>query len=157
MAIVKCPKPVFVGVGHEIDTSVADIVAHTSCKTPTACADEVIGYVADFVHSVDSLARSVRSHTQTALERARRTMSVNIERVRSRPQAALISHSNRMEVIETKVKLLDPVMTMSRGWSITRDAQGNVVRSIHDVAAGDVITTNLADGSVTSTAPEVHL
>jgi exodeoxyribonuclease VII large subunit len=61
-----------------------------------------------------------------------------------------------MEVIETKVKLLDPVMTMSRGWSITRDAQGNVVRSIHDVAAGDVITTNLADGSVTSTATEVH-
>jgi len=156
MAIVKCFKPVFVGVGHEIDTSVADIVAHTSCKTPTACADEVINYVVDFVYSVDLLARSVRSHTQTALERARRTMSVNIERVRSRPQAVLVSHGNRMEVIETKVKLLDPVMTMSRGWSITRGAQGNVVRSIHDVAAGDVITTNLADGSVVSTATEVH-
>jgi len=30
MAIVKCSKPVFVGVGHEIDVSVADIVAHTT-------------------------------------------------------------------------------------------------------------------------------
>lgn len=156
MSIVKCPKPVFVGVGHEIDTSVADIVAHTSCKTPTACADEVIGYVGAFVDSVDSLARLVRTHTQTALERARNVMSISIERVKSRSQAALVAQSNRMEVIETKVKLLDPVMTMSRGWSITRDAKGNIVRSIFDVATGDVLTTSLADGSVTSTTTKVQ-
>lgn len=156
MAIVKCPIPVFVGVGHEIDTSVADVVAHTSCKTPTACADEVIDYVAEFVDSVDSIARLVRSHTQTALERARKTMSLSTERVRVRSNAALIAQRNRMELIETKVKLLDPVMTMARGWSITRDAQGNVVRSVSDVAVGDVITTSLADGSVTSTTTKVQ-
>lgn len=156
MAIVKCPIPVFVGVGHEIDTSVADVVAHTSCKTPTACADEVIDYVAEFVDSVDSIARLVRSHTQTALERARKTMSLSTERVRVRSNAALIAQRNRMELIETKVKLLDPVMTMARGWSITRDAHGNVVRSVSDVAVGDVITTSLADGSVTSTTTKVQ-
>lgn len=156
MAIVKCPIPVFVGVGHEIDTSVADIVAHTSCKTPTACADEVIEYVAEFVDSVDSLARLVRSHTQTALEGARNVISLSTERVRTRSQAALLAQSNRMELIEAKVKLLDPVMTMARGWSITRDAQGNVVRSISDIAVGDVITTSLADGSVTSTTTKVQ-
>ena len=156
MAIVKCPIPVFVGVGHEIDTSVADIVAHTSCKTPTACADEVIEYVAEFVDSVDSLARLVRSHTQTALEGARNVISLSTERVKTRSQAALLAQSNRMELIEAKVKLLDPVMTMARGWSITRDAQGNVVRSISDIAVGDVITTSLADGSVTSTTTKVQ-
>lgn len=156
MSIVKCPIPVFVGVGHEIDTSVADIVAHTSCKTPTACADEVIEYVAGFVDSVDSLARLVRSHTQTALEGARNVISLSTERVKTRSQAALLAQSNRMELIEAKVKLLDPVMTMARGWSITRDAQGNVVRSISDVAVGDVIITSLADGSVTSTTTKVQ-
>jgi len=156
MAIVKCPIPIFVGVGHEIDTSVADIVAHTSCKTPTACADEVIDYVAEFVDSVDSLARLVRSHTQTALEGARKVISLSTERVKTRSQAVLIAQRNRMELIETKVKLLDPVMTMARGWSITRDAQGNVVRSISDVAVGDVIITSLADGSVTSTTTKAQ-
>ena len=155
MAIVNCPKPVFVGVGHEIDISVADIVAHTTCKTPTACADEVISYVADFVDSVHTLARSVRSHTQTALERARRTMSVSVEKVRSKSQAVLVAHSNHIELVDAKVKLLDPVSTMSRGWSITRDKNGNVVRSIADVAKGDIITTSVADGSITSTTTEV--
>jgi len=37
-AIATAPVPVVVGVGHEIDTSVADLVAHVAVKTPTACA-----------------------------------------------------------------------------------------------------------------------
>jgi exodeoxyribonuclease VII large subunit len=155
MAIVKCPKPVFVGVGHEIDTSVADVVAHTACKTPTACADEVISYVAEFVDSIDSLARSVRVRTQSALDLARSTLARNADKVQHRSQAIFTYHHNFMSNAETKVKLLDPVTVMSRGWSITRDSSGNVVRSISDVAIGDTLTTNLADGSVTSTATEV--
>jgi hypothetical protein len=37
-AVALCPKPVLTGIGHEIDLSVADLVAHTSRKTPTAVA-----------------------------------------------------------------------------------------------------------------------
>lgn len=37
-AIAGCPIPVITGIGHEIDTSVADLVAHRSFKTPTAVA-----------------------------------------------------------------------------------------------------------------------
>jgi exodeoxyribonuclease VII large subunit len=155
MAIVKSPKPVFVGVGHEIDTSVADIVAHTSCKTPTACADEVIGYVDEFVQNIDALARSVQTHTQSALWEAKKNLSWNAERVRERAQAIFTYHHNAIHNAETEVHLLDPVTVMSRGWSITRDGSGNVVRSITDVAVGDTLTTNLADGSVVSTATEV--
>lgn len=41
-AIARCPVPVLTGIGHEIDTSVADVVAHTSFKTPTACAAHLV-------------------------------------------------------------------------------------------------------------------
>ena len=37
-AVANLAVPVFTGIGHEIDTSVADEVAHTAYKTPTACA-----------------------------------------------------------------------------------------------------------------------
>lgn len=37
-AIARCPKPVITGIGHEIDISVADMVAHTYCVTPTDVA-----------------------------------------------------------------------------------------------------------------------
>ena len=47
-AIAASSKPVLCGIGHEIDTSVADMVAHASLKTPTACAQYLIERVVDF-------------------------------------------------------------------------------------------------------------
>jgi exodeoxyribonuclease VII large subunit len=41
-AIAHCPVPVWVGIGHEIDVTVPDFVAHTSHKTPTAVAETLI-------------------------------------------------------------------------------------------------------------------
>jgi exodeoxyribonuclease VII large subunit len=38
-AVAGCPVPVLTGIGHEIDTSVADLVAHRAFKTPTAVAE----------------------------------------------------------------------------------------------------------------------
>jgi exodeoxyribonuclease VII large subunit len=46
-AIANCPVPVLTGIGHEIDTSLADVVAHRDFKTPTACAD----FLVDRVHA----------------------------------------------------------------------------------------------------------
>lgn len=41
-AIAACPLPVLTGIGHEIDRSVADEVAHTAHKTPTAAAEWLV-------------------------------------------------------------------------------------------------------------------
>jgi exodeoxyribonuclease VII large subunit len=52
--------------------------------------------------------------------------------------------------VEAQVRALDPARTLARGWSITRDAGGRVVRSAAQVAAGDRLVTTVADGEVTS-------
>ena len=44
-AIAGPPIPVLTGIGHEIDMSVADVVAHQSFKTPTACAVALVDRV----------------------------------------------------------------------------------------------------------------
>jgi exodeoxyribonuclease VII large subunit len=44
-AIAASPVPVLTGIGHEIDRSVADEVAHTAYKTPTACAASLVEQV----------------------------------------------------------------------------------------------------------------
>ena len=40
--VALCSRPVFTGIGHQVDRSVADEVAHTSCATPTAAAAAVV-------------------------------------------------------------------------------------------------------------------
>lgn len=44
-AVIACQVPVLTGIGHEVDTSVADAVAHLALKTPTACAAHLVGAV----------------------------------------------------------------------------------------------------------------
>jgi len=41
-AVLDCPIPVWVGIGHEIDIGVLDFITHTSCKTPTAVAEALV-------------------------------------------------------------------------------------------------------------------
>ncbi|HEY0782049.1 MAG TPA: exodeoxyribonuclease VII large subunit, partial [Thermoanaerobaculia bacterium] len=41
-AIARAPFPVLTGLGHEIDTSIADLVAHTAVKTPTKAAELLV-------------------------------------------------------------------------------------------------------------------
>ncbi len=57
--------------------------------------------------------------------------------------------SHRLNLISTRLEALDPLLPLARGYSITT-CQGRLVRSIDDVSAGDVLTTRLKDGTITS-------
>ncbi len=58
-AIALCPVPVLTGIGHETDRSVADDVAHTAEKTPTACAQMLVAHVATYAGRMEELWSTV--------------------------------------------------------------------------------------------------
>jgi exodeoxyribonuclease VII large subunit len=84
----------------------------------------------------------LRSHDQALAAAAQRLAN-------RAPRAAAVA-SRRVDGIEAQVRALDPARTLARGWSITRDARGTVVRSAAQVAPGDRLVTTVADGEVTS-------
>ena len=59
-AIAAMPVPVFTGIGHEIDRSIADEVAHSSHKTPTAAAAAVVAVVRGFLARLEDRWSGVR-------------------------------------------------------------------------------------------------
>jgi exodeoxyribonuclease VII large subunit len=68
--------------------------------------------------------------------------------------ARLEPELRHLDAVAARVRLLDPVHTMARGWSITRAADGTIVRDAGDLAAGSTITTTFAKGSATSRVEE---
>lgn len=60
-AIAAFPVPVISGIGHEIDFTVPDFVAHTRAKTPTHAASILVDRVADAVQELDGAARALGS------------------------------------------------------------------------------------------------
>ena len=194
-AIASSPIPVLTGLGHEVDRSVADEVAHTTLKTPTACAGELIAraarYSADTEAAFASIVRESRHaltaattdlsetahriarRTHAAVERADERLGMRIDtlvrtapaflarvdqrlvdaqqRALARADALIDRAGDRLDVTAARVAAVDPAVQLARGWSITRRADGTIVRSIDDVGADDTITTSLADGTVAST------
>ncbi|MGH9172358.1 MAG: exodeoxyribonuclease VII large subunit [Acidimicrobiales bacterium] len=69
-AIVGSGVPVWTGVGHTGDMSVADELAQRSCITPTACGEAVVGAVRDYIEAVDAKAAAVGAKGRSALERS---------------------------------------------------------------------------------------
>lgn len=176
-AIATSTLPVIVGVGHEIDRSVADDVAHEAAKTPTACARFFIDLADHFVARVDLAANGIARASDRTLSQATATLvdarsrlarsagrTVEKETLRLElahdgigrsAERVLERLESQLDAWSTRLTDLDPATTMARGWSITRGADGRAVRSATDVVPGDTLHTTLADGELRSTVDEV--
>jgi exodeoxyribonuclease VII large subunit len=151
MAIVGCRHAVFTGIGHQIDTSVADIVAHSNLKTPTAVADELIRRVQLFRGRLARSAGILGDRTLGAVAHSRLRLSRTAQSLRHRPEMILASARHRTEIAFTQVRLLDPASSLARGWSITHTADGRLLRTVADARSGEKLVTTVADGTITST------
>ena len=170
-AVANSTRPVLSGIGHEIDRSVVDEVAHTAFKPPTACAAALVQTVAAFDQTLDLSARrivnmAVTSHDRASEaisysvraigDRARRTLDIREERL-----AALSSrlsdlglmsigrNSQRLDRISDLLRALHPDRILARGFSITRDRDGEIVRG--QVPLGSTLVNETADSLITST------
>ena len=56
--------------------------------------------------------------------------------------------------LEDQLRALSPLAVLDRGYSITYAPSGRVLRSVGETSAGDMLTTRLADGTVSSTVLE---
>src|SRR5881396_1681854 len=166
-AIRSSTIPVLVGVGHESDFTIADFAADRRAPTPTAAAElvsasraELLGRVADCVRGVgremrrrleyamqntDSLARRLvhpgerlRSHQQLVTQlRARLAFGVSQRIHRC---------SALLERFQATLASVDPAAVLARGYSITRNTAGEVIRDAAVVKEGELLRTTLARG-----------
>jgi exodeoxyribonuclease VII large subunit len=80
-AIATASVPVLTGIGHEIDMSVADVVAHTSYKTPTACAAALVDRVRAGEQRAEAAWTEIRAHAPELLRDADRSLRDTATRV----------------------------------------------------------------------------
>ncbi|BAN04051.1 exodeoxyribonuclease VII large subunit [Ilumatobacter coccineus] len=198
--IAAVPVPVFTGIGHEIDRSIADEAAHTALKTPTACAGALIDRVSNFVANTEmawqaierratatldaaerrlgDVGHRIAARTQSAIDRSNERLDMRLdvlgtvapavlerahdrldtaaERLIERSSLRVERETGRLDLLAARVAAVDPAVQLARGWSITRTASGQIVRSADDVATGDTLTTALLDGEITSVVEAVN-
>jgi exodeoxyribonuclease VII large subunit len=87
-------------------------------------------------------------------EMKRRELSSLDGRLKQAVFTELTQHRNRVAEYGKMIRLLGPQQTLERGYSITLDGTGEVVRSIRSVRSGDKLLTRLLDGEIGSTVNE---
>ena len=171
------PLPIITGIGHERDDTVLDTVAHTRVKTPTAAAEYLIGALADAAAHHEALVHRLTMGLTLRLRREEQRLQQLATRLpagfaimqakqqhrmaqiestlHTALQHTLIKQQHRLELLEKAVESASPSHILKRGYTITR-CNGKVVTSASKVPQGAILTTEWADGTVTSEAKDTN-
>jgi len=170
-ALRRSQIPVVVGVGHETDFTIACFAADVRAPTPTAAAElvsasrtELLARTAELaaratrealrrihyaMQSVDVLARRL-VHPAERLRASKQLVGQLAARLASGTGRRLDTFLSRVALARAGLQSLDPTAVLARGYSITYDARGGVLRDAARVNDGEIIATRLARGAIES-------
>ena len=167
--VAQFPLPVITGIGHDKDVSVADMVAHSPLKTPTAVAawlnermatlegkiEEAAQLLTDVARAktsaeqlrIERWAGYLRELSQQLCERHRSRMMLLHEQLRSAVERVIERESSRLQLATEVVEAHNPKSILSRGFAIVR-IKGQATPSTDSVSSGDMIDIELTDGNL---------
>jgi len=151
MAIAQLGIPVLSGIGHEINTTVTDLCAHTFAKTPTAIAKFLVERLKEFLESVDKRAFLLRTRTLGLVKSHHQRLGDTRERLKKIIYLRLQNSRTKISQYQKLAQMADPKNTLKRGFSITRSQEGHLIRSVKEIKDIKAITTQLVDGIINST------
>ena len=178
-AIYASRVPVVSAVGHEIDVTLADLVADVRALTPSEAAERVIPSAEELTgrltqlqrrmaHIVRSRVAAIRRQVEQLASRRvlrdPRTLIYDLSRrlddldqqasraIRRR----LLTSGDRLAALSARLESLSPLAVLARGYSVTTRAEtGEIVRSASGISTGVRLKSRLLDGELLSRVESV--
>ncbi len=169
--IATAPVPVVTAVGHETDTSVADLVADRSAPTPSAAAMVVLPDAAALSRRARQAEEALHRAMRRRLQHERRNVKQLRDRLRHPAERLRIAADRRRDLevrlrraltqqiarqrarlqqAERGLTALSPVGVLDRGYALVSRDDGMLVRSPEEVAEGQELTVRVAHGAFTA-------
>ncbi len=173
-AIYRSQIPVISAVGHEPDVTISDYVADLRAATPSNAAELAVpdqdalrqtvdGFSAAMTTAMGRQIKAAQQHLkvlsdspvlknpESYLFQRKQTLSLLCNRLLSAQDQQLNRKMKNFVAMTAKLDAMSPLKVLSRGYSMAHKADGKIIRSIGDVAAGDTIHLTLEDGQVQAT------
>lgn len=176
-AIYESELPVISAVGHEPDVTISDYVADVRASTPSNAAEIAVPDEADIrellanmsIRQTQAMRKSItRLSTRLDDFKGRRvlrdpmayvdTKRSELDHVQDRLVAAAeklcSANRHRFVALASALDAMSPLKVLSRGYAIVSDAEGKLVKSVGDVAGGDMLSLSVSDGTIKCTVEE---
>lgn len=177
-AIYDSKIPVISAVGHEPDVTISDFVADKRAATPSNGAEIAVPDQEALRQALDAMSESMGSALMRHLRAARNHYSIlasssalqspfgyleqkrkGLELTRNRLLAAgsQTIHRRKQHFVSMTAKLdaMSPLKVLARGYSMTQNEEGDLIRSVEQVEPGERIKISLSDGYVTASVEDV--
>jgi exodeoxyribonuclease VII large subunit len=179
-AIVASRIPVISAVGHEIDWTISDMVADLRAHTPTAAAEKVVMHWDELGEALREYRERMQNGVANLLN-AKREQLVGLREsyVFRQPLAYVRQVSQRVDELLRqmqnyvkgfvnekkqlfqnfvgKLEALSPMSVLERGYTLTFDLAGNILKDVRKIKTGDLIKTRLKSGIVESKVTKTPL
>lgn len=179
-AVAACSTPVVTCVGHETDTTLADLAADARAATPSEAAELVFSERSVLRARCVELGTRLDRSAQARLDRARADVVAlersaalarpieRLERMRERldglfergeraTTARLREARERIARVAAHLEAVSPTAVLARGYSITLAAGDRPLVDASGVDVGDEVVTRLARGSLRSRVEAVQI
>ena len=176
-AIFQSELPVISAVGHEVDTTLADLAADVRAATPTQAAQMAVADLAQLTNEFQQLRQRMlrvisrrmqqESETldrlmmnrawnvpQTMLEERRQQHGELRQMLGKSVAKYLDSQQNRLMIAGTGLDRLSPLKVIQRGYAVVSNKEGRVIRSVNSVQSGEDISISLLDGELQATVQQ---
>jgi exodeoxyribonuclease VII large subunit len=143
-AIAGSRVPVVVGVGHEVDISLADLAADVRAATPSNAAELLVPDRRELVADLKSQVRRMLARIDTLVQWQKEEVLVKQNRIPEAMVKSFDRQKQRFSELAAVLKQLDPKLALRRGYALARMENGDLLRDGTKVKPGDHITLELA-------------
>ena len=148
--VANFPIPIITGIGHDRDESILDMVSHQRVKTPTAAAAFLIDHAQAVLDGLEDAQNRIIRHAQQRFINSETQLTMLNTQLSTLISRKFTNEHHRLEILNEKLKGLDPTLLLRRGYSITLK-DGHAVRDPKTLQPGDQIETRLEKGTIKST------
>lgn len=150
-SLAACPIPVVCGLGHEDDTTIADLVADYRAATPTAA---LVALLPDRQSAQLALGQS-RRHLREVLRLRLQSLQDGLRRQREQIERLhpSLGIAQQRAWLGQQLRLLEalaPHHLLQRGFAVVRKDSGSVLRSVKGLKPGELLRIALADGELSA-------
>jgi exodeoxyribonuclease VII large subunit len=178
-SIFRSRIPVISAVGHEPDVTISDYVADLRAATPSNAAELAVVDGAELkvrlqnvtarmtqtvLSNIQNKRQQLRSLSEKKIMRSpyeylseRRMLLAMLQQRLEGSQAGLIQKKKQnFASLAASLDAMSPLRVLSRGYSMATNEKGELVKSVSQVQAGDLLTVTLGDGRVKTLVQEAE-
>jgi exodeoxyribonuclease VII large subunit len=147
-AIASSPVPVISAVGHEVDITIADLVADVRAPTPSAAAERAVPDGHAVRRELELWRERLGASLRGAAAHRRASLAQLDTALRQTSERLIVRRRDRTERLGQMLDAVSPLAALRRGFAVPLDESDRILRGVGDFAAGARVRLRVADGTV---------